>query len=104
MYGISNKSYNLMLKAFKDNKSIIRVILFGSRAIGNYKKGSDIDLIVEYKDGKNNSLATILNQELPIPYYFDIIDSKLIENNNLKQHVKDFGKVIYEYKQMQFTS
>jgi predicted nucleotidyltransferase len=96
MYGISNKSYNLMLKAFKDNTSIIRVVLFGSRAMGNYKKGSDIDLMVEYKNNKNNRLATILNQELPIPYYFDIIDSKLIENNNLKQHIKDFGKVIYE--------
>lgn len=78
-YGISDKSYNLILKAFKDN-NIKKVILFGSRVMGNYKKGSDIDLVV---DSSSHRLATILNQELPVPYTFNVLGSS-IKNNNLQ--------------------
>ena len=43
MYGIPEKSYRLILNSFKDFEQIEKVAIYGSRAIGNYKKGSDIN-------------------------------------------------------------
>ena len=94
-YGISEKSYSLMLDAFIQDKSIKSVVLFGSRVMGNYKKGSDIELSVKFTFAKNHRLATKLNQELPIPYYFDVLDYDALENNALKKHIDTIGKTIY---------
>lgn len=53
------------------------MILFGSRAKGNYKAGSDVDLAIE-ADGDSHRtairLAEKLNEESPLPYLFDVID------------------------------
>jgi len=37
----------VMAKAFKDNTNIESVYLYGSRAKGNYRRGSDIDLTIK---------------------------------------------------------
>lgn len=95
-YGISDKSYALMLNTFSQDNTIKSVTLFGSRAMGNHKQGSDIDLSVRFDAIKNNKLATKLNQELPMPYYFDVLDYDVLENTTLKTHINDFGKVIYK--------
>ena len=41
-FGITEKSYNYIVAYLKTKPQIEKVILFGSRAKGNYKKGSDI--------------------------------------------------------------
>ena len=75
------------------------VILFGSRAKGNYKKGSDIDLAIK---GVNFSarlaldLKSHINEELPIPYMVDIIDYNSLEQEGLKEHIDRVGIVFYK--------
>jgi len=49
-YGIEEEIYQEMLMIFKDISETNKVILFGSRAKGNYKPTSDIDLAVELTD------------------------------------------------------
>ena len=44
--GISEQSFETILKAFKDFSEIESTVLFGSRAIGSFKKGSDIDIAI----------------------------------------------------------
>ncbi|ATD55574.1 nucleotidyltransferase domain-containing protein [Clostridium chauvoei] len=44
MFGIEERVYNNLLKYFKENTYIKRVLIFGSRAKGNHKYNSDIDL------------------------------------------------------------
>lgn len=48
-FGITEKSYQLLLDAFVKYQEVEEVILFGSRAKGTYKKGSDIDLAIKAK-------------------------------------------------------
>lgn len=43
-FGIESESYQRIVKALSQFREIDEVIVFGSRAMGNYKKGSDIDL------------------------------------------------------------
>ena len=98
MYGISEKSFNQILETFKQYKSVKEVILFGSRAIGNYKKGSDIDLAVKISEETNDlsRILSILNQELPIPYDVDFVEYTQFLDPKLKAHIDEYGKVIYK--------
>ncbi|MFC4769479.1 nucleotidyltransferase domain-containing protein [Effusibacillus consociatus] len=48
-FGISEKSFQLLLDTFMQYTQVEEVILFGSRAKGNCKKGSDIDLAIKIK-------------------------------------------------------
>ncbi|NPA68250.1 MAG: 3-oxoacyl-ACP synthase [Chlorobi bacterium] len=99
--GISEKSYKLIIKSFQEFNEIEKVILFGSRAIGNYKSGSDIDIAVSGKNISDNlitKLSVLINQKLSIPYFVDIINFKTIKNEALKEHIENFGKIIYKKK------
>lgn len=40
----------------------------------------------------------MLNEELPLPYFFDVIDYTHLEHNGLKKHIEQYGKVIYQKK------
>jgi len=72
--------------------------LFGSRAMGNYKKASDIDISIKGNNVTYNTISSIniiLNQELSLPYFFDNMNYEKITNKDLIQHIKKYGIVIY---------
>lgn len=98
-FGISEKSYHLLLNAFERYSEVEHVIIFESRAKGNYKKGSDIDLAIK---GKNCSAAVALkikaylNEELAIPYQVDVIDYASLDHRELKEHIDCAGISFYK--------
>jgi uncharacterized protein len=97
-FGIYDKTFLFMLETFKSFTEIEHVIIYGSRAIGNYKKGSDIDLAIvgEKVDLHTvNKLSVKLNEELPVPYYFDVLDYNSLSNQELKKHIDQEGKFLY---------
>lgn len=98
MYGLLNRDLNYIVSALNKFPEIDRAIIFGSRAIGNYKKGSDIDLALigsQITDDILTRLYDYLNEEYPIPYFFDLLHYESISNEKLKKHINDYGKVIY---------
>lgn len=98
-FGIPEKSYNLITKGLLEDENIDKAVVFGSRAIGNYKNGSDIDIALFGKNINQNTiikLSMLLNEELPIPYFIDILDYKNIKNIALKEHIDNFGKLLYQ--------
>lgn len=100
-YGITDNSYHLLINAFSQYPEIEKVILFGSRAKGNYKKGSDIDLAIKGKDCNEQiafNLNAFLNEELPIPYHIDILYYDGLDHKELKEHIDRVGKLFYEAK------
>jgi len=97
-FGISPKSYTLLIEALLKS-SVDKAIIFGSRAIGNEKKGSDIDLAVwgsKLSVDLLNNLKSQVNEHCNIPYFVDIIDYKTISNLQLKEHIDEFGKIIFQ--------
>ena len=98
-FGISAKTLSLIIEQLKGYPQIEKAIIFGSRAMGNYKPGSDIDLAITGK-GINYKLlvklGTVLNEELPIPYKIDLIHFDTIANPELTEHILQHGKIIYE--------
>ncbi len=98
MFGLLEKDIKYIIDTLSKFPEIEKGIIFGSRAIGNYKKGSDIDLALIGKNITNNILYDVsdyLNEVYPIPYFFDIVHYDNISNVNLKKHIDDYGKVIY---------
>ncbi|WP_419803030.1 nucleotidyltransferase family protein [Mucilaginibacter sp.] len=87
------------MAALQDYQEVEKAVLFGSRAKGNYRKGSDIDLAIT---GKNVSavialnLKAYLNEVLPIPYYVDVVAYNLLDQPDLKEHIDRVGISFYQ--------
>lgn len=97
-FGIYDKSFSILKESLKDFPQIQRAWIFGSRALGTYKKGSDIDIALEGKDidlGLVAKVYGVLNDELPLPYFCDVLDIKNIKTKELKEHIKHKGIIFY---------
>ncbi len=102
-FGIYNKSFSEMIKEWHNYPEIKKAVIFGSRAIGNYKKGSDIDIAVFGKNIDRDLFIKLhreLNEELLTPYFIDIIHYETTENEELKKQILTEGKIIYENNEM----
>jgi len=82
---------------FAAHPEVDEVILYGSRAKGNYKVGSDIDLTMKGEAVDFDVLSTISQElyDLPIPYMIDLSIFSNIGNTNLVEHIERVGKVFY---------
>lgn len=98
-FGLSEKSLNLILDTLRKRKEIEKAAIFGSRSMGNYKNGSDIDLVIY---GENitseitNSISVDLNEILPLPYYFDVVHYNSLDHAGLKEHIDKYGTEFYK--------
>ena len=95
-FGLSINTLKALAETLKKfENEIENVIIFGSRAIGNFKRGSDVDIALKGKQldfDKILKIRTILNQKILSPYKFDIVHYDKINNEQLKQHIDRFGK------------
>jgi predicted nucleotidyltransferase len=97
-YGLLEQDIAFIVKALSQYPEIEKAVLFGSRAKGNYKAGSDIDLAVmgdKINFDTISRLHAFLEEQSPMPYFFDIIDYTHLEHLELKEHIGRVGKVIY---------
>ena len=80
--------------------AVEEAILYGSRAKGNYRNGSDIDLTLIGNDLDLTKLLRIKTEldELLLPYKIDISIFHKIDNNDLVEHINRVGKVFYKYE------
>ncbi|GGA71156.1 hypothetical protein GCM10008015_09840 [Flavobacterium palustre] len=99
MFGIYPKSYQEILVIFEDCLSIDEVVIYGSRAKGNYREGSDIDITLKGDVTKEdlNKLWHKLDDSF-IPYKFDISIYKDLKSQSLIEHIERVGKTFYKRK------
>jgi len=85
MFGLSSSEIDLIIS------------VFGSRAMGNYKRGSDIDLALKGDLSYETTLqvSVDLNEYLPLPYKFDIVDYGTITHPPLVEEIDLHGQQIY---------
>lgn len=98
-FGISDKSFEILLDVMKSYPQIEEAFIFGSRAKGNYKHGSDIDIAIKGEEISNElvwDIAALLNNEMPIPYKVDVI---AVNDNlpfSLADHIRRVGILFYK--------
>ena len=95
-YGISSEIYNEIIETFKKIPELCTVIIFGSRARGDYKKTSDIDLAVQFANEDKKLKLIRLLDEIKCVLKFDVINLETISNKELIENIKKDGIVIYE--------
>jgi predicted nucleotidyltransferase len=98
-FGLVNEDIAFIVKTIARFDEIEKAVLFGSRAIENHKKGSDIDLAI-YGDRVNmhvvSKLHALLEEESPLPYFFDVVDGTHLTHKELREHIERVGHVIYD--------
>lgn len=97
MYGLTDSELQELRSLFAQYKEIDRVILYGSRAKGNYKPFSDVDITLvgrELTRSHLNNLSSKLNDS-SLPYNFDISILHQLKNPELLEHIQRRGITIY---------
>ena len=82
---------------FRGFPELEQVVLYGSRAMGNYRNGSDIDIALkgtELNLHVMNRISLSLD-DLMLPYTFDISIFDHIDNEELIDHIARKGVVFY---------
>ena len=97
-YGLGEHTINAIQSVFQHYPAIKKAILYGSRAKGNYRNGSDIDLTLVGEDLDLSTQFKIENEldDLLLPYKIDLSLLYKIENPDLIDHISRVGKVFYK--------
>lgn len=97
-HGLLKRDLDEIYDALKSFPEIEEAILFGSRAKGNYKPGSDVDIAIKgraIEPSCVSGLSYMLNEESALPYFFDIIHFEQITEKALIEHIERVGQQIY---------
>jgi predicted nucleotidyltransferase len=99
-FGLKESTIAALAGVFAACPRLERVILYGSRAKGTSRNGSDIDLTIVGDEVTHAQLLEISNQvdDLLLPYKIDLSLFHHIENPDLLNHIQRVGVVFYERK------
>lgn len=102
MYGLKSETIHAIQEVLARYPDVDKAILYGSRAIGNYRVGSDIDMTLV---GDKLNLTTLQKIELELddlclPYKMDLSVHKQIQNPELLAHISRVGKVFYSKEEV----
>ncbi len=100
MYGLSERAVKKIIGVLEQKPETSKAVLFGSRAKGNFRNGSDIDLVLF---GEKLDLKVLFKLEtalydLMLPWKIDLVLFPTITNHKLKEHIHSVGKVFFEKK------
>ncbi|MFN7903635.1 MAG: nucleotidyltransferase domain-containing protein [Pseudobdellovibrionaceae bacterium] len=97
-YGLPSPAIESLRSVFKKFPTIEKVILYGSRAKGNFKPGSDIDLTLFTRESNLSFLFKVEDaiDELFLPYKVDLSIYNLLDNENLRDHIYRVGIEFYK--------
>ena len=97
-FGLNQETIDKINSVFENHPEIDKVIIYGSRAKGNYRMGSDIDLSMFGNDLEYDLIGKVNSEidDLNTPYLFDISIFKLLNSPSLEDHINRDGKVFYK--------
>jgi len=96
-HGLPQHAVDRLRDVFRQWPQIEGVILYGSRAKGNYRHGSDIDLCVVGEDLGVTELLKLEGEidDLLLPWKVDLSLYHLIEDPELLGHIERMGTPLY---------
>lgn len=94
MFGLKEQIIEAIKDVLKKNPEIIRAVIFGSRARGDCRYNSDIDLAV-YSEVKLPAGLWLDLDEAAGIYKIDVIDMNGPLDDQLRQRIEEQGVEIY---------
>jgi predicted nucleotidyltransferase len=91
--GISDAHLASIKAICSEQFSVKRAVVFGSRSLGNYREGSDLDICLIDQGMTFSELLSIQSQieNLNLPIHCDIIRFSTIQNDKLREHIQRAG-------------
>lgn len=96
--GLPQMTLDKLNSVFRQHQAIELVLVYGSRAKGNYRVGSDIDLTIKGGVIGFAELMQIEDQidDLFLPYTVDLSQYGQLTNVDLIDHIDRVGVVVYD--------
>ncbi len=96
-FGLTERDMQTLTDIFKKYPEVKDVFLFGSRAKGTFKQGSDIDLAIMNAGVSDKTIRDIKVdfEESNLPYNVDLAYFATVSHQELKEHVSRVGVPIY---------
>jgi predicted nucleotidyltransferase len=101
MFGLSDRTLDTLRRFFQKYNGIQKVILYGSRAKGNYRPCSDIDItLCTAACFSHEDLLHLLRDfdDSSMPYFVDVNIFEKLDSPSLKENIQMVGKVLYSAK------
>ncbi len=97
-FGLPEKTLLTIRNILAECPAVEKAILYGSRAKGNYRPGSDIDLTLIGDRLDLNILGQLTSrlEESPIPYQVDLSLWNRIDHARLREHIQRVGVIFYQ--------
>ncbi len=96
--GLLDTDMEAIVSVLSRQPKVNEAIIFGSRAKGNFKNGSDVDIALKGKDLDFDTISRIsysLNEETNMPYKFDVLNYHIIDEPALIDHIDRVGIEFY---------
>ena len=97
-FGLLDTDIETIILTLRKHPKVERACIFGSRAKGNFKNGSDVDIALKGADLDLDTMSRIsywLNEETNMPYKFDILIYDSIDEVILKEQIDRVGIEFY---------
>ena len=96
-FGLPERTIKELLEYFKSKPEVKKVMIYGSRAKGNFNNGSDMDFAL-WTDGKSDYELRIEAEldDLETPYMFDVTDYKNLTHEGMKNSIDRDGVLFYK--------
>jgi predicted nucleotidyltransferase len=96
-FGLPPSTLGKLNSVFARHNAIGAVLIYGSRAKGNYRAGSDIDLTIKGCEISFAEMMQIEDQidDLMLPYSVDLSQYLRLSNHDLLEHIDRVGVEIY---------
>lgn len=97
-FGLPDNTLATIRHILADCPAVEKAILYGSRAKGNYRPGSDIDLtlIGEQLDLRILGELAARLEESPIPYQVDLSLWQQLNYAKLRDHIERVGVIFFQ--------
>jgi uncharacterized protein len=97
-FGLNESTIEKFHSVFMKYPEIEEVIIYGSRAKGNFREGSDIDITLKGNNITDEMYSKIWLDidDLNSPYLVDLSVFHSIASMTLKEHIQLIGKTFYK--------
>ncbi len=96
-FGLTKATIQKTCGVFARHPQVDEAVLYGSRAKGNFRNGSDIDLTLLGPDFDMDVLYKLLQEidDLMMPYTVDLSIFAHIRDSDLVEHIERVGVTFY---------
>lgn len=97
-FGLKDEDISVLNSIFQKHTAIEEVVIYGSRAKGNYTERSDLDLIIKNSKIDRFVISDILLDiyESDFPFMVDLQDFGVLKSRKLIEHIERAGKIFYK--------